>query len=149
MSLKGDGKSNRTTGRGRDHRSDRHIRYQNLLASLLRKYGFVDVKIEAPMPYTLQLPNGRTLKIRYRVDCYGRKGDRRIAVEIDGYMGHKGVRGYAMDGLRSRRIQEAHGPIDIYRFTFRQLGGAGKWTSEEIAQEMNLLGPIIGGEKRI
>ena len=143
------GKSNRTTGRGRDNRSDRHIRYQNVLASLLRKYGFVDVKIEAPMPYTLQLPNGRTLKIRYRVDCYGRKGNRRIAVEIDGYMGHKGVRGYAMDGLRSRRIQEAHGPIDIYRFTFRQLGGAGKWTSEEIAEEMNLLGPITGGEKRI
>ena len=138
MSLNQDEKGNRTTTRGRDKRSERHIRYQNRLANLLREHGFVNVKIEAPMPYTLPLPNGRALKIRYRVDCYGRKGNRRIALEIDGYVGHKTKRSFEMDGLRRRRIQETYGPIEFYRFTFKQLGGADKWTSEEIAQEMTL-----------
>jgi hypothetical protein len=147
MSLKGDGKRRNLKRRG-DNRSDRHIRYQVFLADLLREYGYHHVEIEKPMPYNLPLQDERTLRIRYRLDCYGRDRDRQIAIEIDGYMGHKTKRSFEMDGLRRRRICETYGPIEFYRFTFKQLGGAGKWTSEEIAQEMNL-GPIIGGEKRI
>ena len=136
MESNNNGKTSGKPSRRRDKRSDRHIRYQNILASLLREYDFVDVEIEKPMPYTLPSYGGRSpIIIRYRLDVYGRNGDRKIAIEIDGYMGHKSRRAYEMDGLRSRRIQETLGPIDVYRFTFSRLAN---WTREEIAKEMRL-----------
>ena len=107
------------------------------MANLLREYGFKSVKIEKRVPYYLPAygQEGKIIKIRYRLDVYGRRGDRRIAIEIDGFMGHKSERAIKMDGLRSRRIQERYGPIEIHRFTFSRLA---KWTDEEIAQEMKL-----------
>jgi hypothetical protein len=107
------------------------------MANLLRKYGYVNIKIEKRMPYYLPAhgQEGKIIKIRYRLDVYGRRGNRRIAIEIDGFMGHKSQRAIKMDGLRSKRIQEKYGPIEIYRHTFQRLA---KWTDEEIAQEMRL-----------
>ncbi len=88
------------------------------------------------MPYYLPLYDGKILKIPYRIDVYGRNGIRKIAVEIDGFMGHKSKRACEMDALRTRRICEKYEPIQLYRFTFKQLAN---WTDEEIAQEMKLL----------
>lgn len=105
------------------------------LAHLLTEYGYNPVQTEKPMPYYLPLDDGKRLRVRYRVDVYGFKEDRSIAIEIDGYMGHKSHRAYEMDGLRTRRIQEAYGPIDIYRFTFGQLA---HWSEQEIAEELRL-----------
>ena len=119
----------------RDHRSDRHIRYQMRLASLLRQYGFQSVATEKRLPYYLQLGNGEILKIKYRLDVYGRKGTRRIGIEVDGYMGHKSKRAIDMDGLRTRRLKEAYELQRIYRFTFAQLSS---WSDQEIAEEMSL-----------
>jgi len=119
----------------RDRRSDRHIRYQMRMASLLRQYGFLSVSTEKRLPYYLPLGNGQVLKIKYRLDVYGRKGTRRIGVEIDGYMGHKSQRAIEMDGLRTRRLKESYELQRIYRFTFAQLAS---WTDKEIAEEMNL-----------
>lgn len=121
-------------GKG-DRRSERHIRYQLRLARILTEHGYRPVEIEKPMPYYLPLDDGKRLRIRYRVDVWGYLRDGSVGVEIDGYMGHKSRRAYEMDGLRTRRIQEAYGPIDIYRFTFGQIAS---WTDEEIAQEMKL-----------
>jgi hypothetical protein len=87
------------------------------------------------MPYYLSLPNGQVLKIRYRLDIYGRKASRRIGIEIDGYMGHKSKRAVDMDGLRTRRLSEAYELEGIFRFTFSQLS---HWTDQEIAEEMRL-----------
>ena len=106
------------------------------MAHLLSEYSYEPVQVEKPMPYYLPLDDGKRLKIPYRVDVYGYKRDGSIGIEIDGYMGHKSHRAYEMDGLRTRRIQEAYGPITIYHFTFKQLAS---WTDEEIAQEMMLL----------
>jgi hypothetical protein len=119
-----------------DKRSERHKRYQTRLANILRQCGFKSVKVEHRLPYYLPLRNGEKLKIRYRVDVYGKKRDRVIAIEVDGFMGHKSWRAHAMDELRTRRLQEAYAPIEIYRFTFKQLA---TWTDEEIAEEMNLI----------
>lgn len=119
----------------RDKRSDRHIRYQSRLASLLRHHGFQSVATEKSLPYYLFLRNGQSIKIKYRLDVYGRKGDRRIGIEVDGYMGHKSKRAIDMDGLRTRRLKEAYELQRIYRFTFAQLAD---WSDEEIAEEMNL-----------
>lgn len=120
---------------GRDRRSDRHIRYQMRLASLLRQHGFLSVSIEKRLPYYLPLGNGQVLKIKYRLDVYGRKGTRRIGIEVDGYMGHRTKRAIEMDGLRTRRLKEAYELQRIYRFTFAQLAN---WTDKEIAEEMSL-----------
>ena len=120
----------------RDHRSDRHIRYQMRVARILRKHGFQSVAIEKRLPYYLPLKNGEVLKIKYRVDVYGRKANRRIAIEIDGYMGHKTQHAIQMDGLRTKRLRESYELERVYRFTFAQLAS---WTDEEIAEEMNLL----------
>lgn len=119
----------------RDRRSDRHKRYQIRLAGLLKQYGYQSVATEKGMPYYLSLHNGQVLKIRYRLDVYGRKGDRRLGIEIDGYMGHKSRRAIEMDGLRTRRLREAYELERIYRFTFKQLAS---WTDQEIAEEMRL-----------
>ena len=119
----------------RDKRSERHKRYQVRLACLLRKYGFQFVSIEKRLPYYLPLRNGQVLKIKYRVDVYGRKDSRRIAIEVDGYMGHKTQHAVEMDGLRTRRLKEAYGLEKVYRFTFKQLAS---WTDKEIAEEMRL-----------
>jgi hypothetical protein len=106
------------------------------LANLLRYYGFQSVATEKSLPYYLQLRNGQNLKIKYRLDVYGRKGTRRIGIEVDGYMGHKSQRAIDMDGLRTRRLKEAYELQRIYRFTFAQLAS---WTDEEIAEEMSLV----------
>jgi hypothetical protein len=119
----------------RDRRSDRHKRYQAKLAGILREYGFQSVATEKGLPYYLPLRNGQVIKIRYRVDVYGRKGNRRLAIEIDGYMGHKSQRAVQMDGLRTRRLSEAYELERVYRFTFSQLA---QWTEKEIAEEMRL-----------
>lgn len=119
----------------RDRRSNRHKRYQNQLAGILRKHGFQSVATEKGLPYYLSLPKGETLKIRYRVDVYGRKRGRRIAIEVDGFMGHKTKHAIEMDGLRTRRLCETYELERIYRFTFKQLA---KWTDKEIAEEMKL-----------
>ena len=119
----------------RDRRSERHKRYQMRLARLLRQHGYVSVATEKRMPYYLSLANGKILKIRYRLDIYGRKASRRIGIEIDGYMGHKSKRAVDMDGLRTRRLSEAYELDRIYRFTFSQLA---HWTNQEIAEEMRL-----------
>lgn len=142
-----DGSNGRGKRGGKDRRSERHIRYQMRLADILAKHGFVYIETEKRFPY--YLPTGKfivvdeetgesqeqIITIPYRLDVTGRRGSRHLAIEVDGYLGHKSRRAYEMDGLRSRRIQEAYGPIDIYRFTFGQLAS---WTDEEIAQEMNL-----------
>lgn len=120
---------------GRDHRSDRHIRYQMRLAGILREHGFQSVATEKGLPYYLPLRNSQTLKIKYRLDVYGRKGDRRIGIEVDGYMGHKSRHAIQMDGLRTRRLREAYELEKIHRFTFSQLS---HWTDQEIAEEMRL-----------
>jgi hypothetical protein len=106
-----------------------------LLAHLLRQHGFLNVSTEKRVPYYLSLGNGKILKIKYRLDVYGRKGDRRIGIEIDGYMGHKSKRAIEMDGLRTRRLKEAYRLQRIYRFTFAQFAN---WTEQEIAEEMSL-----------
>jgi hypothetical protein len=119
----------------RDRRSERHKRYQVRLAGILREHGYVSVATEKRMPYYLSLSNGQVLKIRYRLDIYGRKDSRRIGIEIDGYMGHKSKRAVDMDGLRTRRLSETYELEKIYRFTFSQLA---QWTDKEIAEEMRL-----------
>lgn len=134
MPLKVGGEGGNLLRRG-DKRSERHIRYQKRLADLLRQYGFKHIAIEKRMPYYLPQNDGKIIKIRYRVDVYGRRGPRRIAIEIDGFMGHKSKRACEMDGLRSRRIQEKYEPIEIHRFTFGQLA---HWTDKEIAEEIRL-----------
>ena len=120
---------------GRDRRSPRHKRYQTRLANILTQRGFQSVAIEKGLPYYLSLGSGQVLKIRYRVDVYGRRGDRRIGIEVDGFMGHKSARAIQMDGLRTRRLSEAYGLERVYRFTFSQLS---HWTDQEIAEEMKL-----------
>lgn len=119
----------------RDRRSERHKRYQIRLASLLRQYGYQSIAIEKQLPYYLPLRGNQILKIKYRLDLYGRKDNRRIGIEVDGYMGHKTKHAVEMDGLRTRRLCEAYELARIYRFTFAQLAS---WTDKEIAEEMNL-----------
>jgi hypothetical protein len=119
----------------RDRRSERHKRYQIRLAGILKKCGYQSVATEKGLPYYLSLHNGQVLKIRYRLDVYGRKGTRKIGAEIDGYMGHRSQRAIEMDGLRTRRLKEAYELENIYRFTFKQLA---QWTDKEIAEEMRL-----------
>jgi len=119
----------------RDRRSPRHIRYQERLANILRKHDYDSVAIEKGLPYYLPLHSGQILKIHYRLDVYGRRGTRRIGIEIDGYMGHKSQHATAMDGLRTKRLCETYELEKIYRFTFKQLAS---WTDEEIAEEMRL-----------
>jgi hypothetical protein len=120
---------------GRDRRSPRHIRYQDRLAGILIQHGYISVTTEKNLPYYLSLRDGQVLKIRYRLDVYGRHGTRRIGIEVDGYMGHKSQRSIDMDGLRTRRLCETYELERIYRFTFKQLAA---WTDEEIAEEMRL-----------
>lgn len=119
----------------RDRRSDRHKRYQVRLANILKQCGFQSVATEKRLPYYLQLYNGQVLKIKYRLDVYGRKNNRRIGIEVDGYLGHKSQRAVQMDGLRTRRLSEAYELERVYRFTFSQLA---TWTDQEIAEEMRL-----------
>ena len=126
---------NRTPRRINDRRSDRHKRYQVRLANLLKLYGFESVSTEKGVPYYLSLHNGQVLKIRYRLDVYGRRGCRRIGIEVDGFMGHKSQHANQMDALRTRRLCEEYELEQIYRFTFRQLAS---WSDEELAQEMRL-----------
>lgn len=105
------------------------------LARILREHGYKYVKTEKRVPYYLPLREGKVLKIRYRLDVFGRKGNRRIGIEVDGFMGHKSQRAIAMDGLRTSRLREAYEIERIYRFTFKQLAA---WTDKEIAEEMSL-----------
>jgi hypothetical protein len=107
------------------------------MASILRRCGCLAVGIEKKCPY--YLPTGKAdgsyIRIRYRVDVVGRKGDRRIAIEVDGYVGHKSERAIRMDKLRTRRLCEKYGFEKVYRFTFKQLAA---WTDQEVAEEMHL-----------
>jgi hypothetical protein len=105
------------------------------LACILGKHGFQSISTEKRLPYYLPLRSGKVLKIKYRVDVYGRKDDRRVAIEVDGYLGHKTKHSVEMDGLRTRRLKEAYGLEKVFRFTFKQLAA---WTDKEIAEEMSL-----------
>jgi hypothetical protein len=94
------------------------------------------VEIEKRMPTSITDSKGRSIKLRYRLDVYGDRANRRIGIEIDGYMGHKSRLALALDELRIRRIQEKYGKnIEFHRITFSRLA---HWSDKEIAEEMKL-----------
>ena len=102
------------------------------LYQIFRDRGF-EAKVERRCHCYVELGD---FTVKYRTDVFATKGSRQIIAEVDGYKGHKSKLSKTLQTLRLRRIRETYGSeIEEYRFTLKRLG---KWTNQEIAEEMRL-----------
>lgn len=113
--------------------SERHIRYKQRVAVLLRRHGFTvfgDHDDEIPVQCRPEEPP-------FYLDICAVSGQRIVIVEIDGYKGHSSKRGILYDTHRTNAIKEKlNGKPEIYRFGFWQL----KDTPDELIEEELKLG---------
>jgi very-short-patch-repair endonuclease len=71
----------------------------------------------------------------YSLDLIASNSTRVIAVEIDGYRGHKSRRRILYDAHRTNELKEIVKDIEVFRFAFWQLKGTDDGT---IAKELKI-----------
>lgn len=110
--------------------SDRHQRYKRKVADILRCHGYtVFGDRDDEIPVEREWPNPP-----YYLDLYAIRGPRILAIEIDGYKGHKSKRAILKDKNRLDYIKEKL-KAECYRFAFFQLTDM---SDELIEEELGL-----------
>lgn len=113
--------------------SQRHKRYKQRVARILRSSGYLvagdgEVDDEFCVFRSADLPP-------YYLDLCASNGKRVLAVEIDGYRGHKTRRASVKDMWRTADIKSLVKDIEVFRFAFWQLKGMDDAT---IAEELQI-----------
>lgn len=113
--------------------SERHKRYKRKVARILRAYGYVvagdaDTDDEFPVFRSACDPP-------YYLDLCASNGKRILAVEVDGYKGHRSRRNILKDINRTNDIQALVKDIEVFRFAFWQLKDM---DDETIAEELQI-----------
>lgn len=111
--------------------SDRHIRYKQKVANILRSKGY-QVRGDQDDEFAIIRPE---YPYAYFVDLCASNGQRDIVVEIDGYRGHKSRRNILKDAHRFEAIKELIAGVECFRFSFWQLKNC---PDELIAEELRL-----------
>ena len=111
--------------------SDRHKRYKRKVANVLRSYGYRvagDNEDEFAVFRSGDSPP-------YFIDLCASNSKRVIAIEIDGYVGHKSRRRILHDMHRTNELKTLIKDLEVFRFAFFQLKGMDDGT---IAEELQI-----------